>query len=74
MGKRRARTAARSRILDESFARIDLNGNSTITELLISKTVDKVLIGVITFEALGLSVDPTKGTLRETETLLLTEV
>jgi predicted aspartyl protease len=44
-----------------------------VTPVLISRTLDKVLIGVITLEALGLSVDPTKGTLRESETLLLSE-
>lgn len=34
-------------------------------------TLDKILIGVITLEALGLMVDPTKGTLKDTETLLI---
>ncbi len=71
IGKRRVRRAARSQILDESFAHIEMDGKSTVTPLLISKTLDKILIGVITLEALGLSVDPAKGTLRETETLLL---
>ncbi len=71
IGKRRVKTAARSQILDESFAHISVDGRSTVTPLLISKTLDKILIGVITLEALGLSVDPTKGTLKESETLLL---
>ncbi len=71
IGKRRVTTGARSQTLDQSFAHIEVDGKSTVTPLLISKTLDKILIGVITLEALGLSVDPTKGTLRETETLLL---
>jgi aspartyl protease family protein len=73
IGKRRVKTAARSQILNESFAHIAVNGRSTVTPLLISRTLDKVLIGVITLEALGLSVDPTKGTLKESETLLLSQ-
>jgi aspartyl protease family protein len=60
-------------VLNESFAQIAVNGKSTVTPLLISRTLDKVLIGVITLKALGLSVDSTKGTLRESETLLLSE-
>ncbi len=71
IGKRRVKTAARSQILTESFAHIEVNGKSTVTPLLISRTLDKILIGMITLEALGLSVDPTRGTLKETETLLL---
>ena len=55
----------------QSFAYIEVDGKNTVTPLLISGTQDKILIGVITLEALGLMVDPTKGTLKETETLLL---
>ncbi len=71
IGKRQVKTAARSQTLNESFAHIEVNGKSTVSPLLISTTLDKILIGVITLEALGLSVDPTRGTLKETETLLL---
>ncbi len=48
-----------------------VDGKSTVTPLLISKTLDKMLVGVITLEALGLSVDPAKITLKATETLIL---
>ncbi len=71
IGKRRVATAARSQTLDESFAHIEVDGKRTVTPLLISRTLNRILIGGITLEALGLSVDPTKGTLKETETLLL---
>lgn len=71
IGKRRVSTAAKSQVLDQSYAYVEMNGRNTVTPLLISKTLDKILIGVITLEALGLSVDPTKGRLRESETLLL---
>ncbi len=70
-GKRRVSTAARSQLLDQSYAYIEINGRNTVTPLLISRTLDKILIGVITLEALGLSVDMTKGRLKEAETLLL---
>ncbi len=71
IGNRRVKTASKIQTLDESFAHIQVDGKSTVTPLLISKTLDKILVGVITLEALGLSVDPTKGTLEATETLLL---
>ena len=71
LGKRRVETANRSQLLDQSFAYIEVDGKNTVTPLLISRTLDKILIGVITLESLGLMVDPTKGILKETETLLL---
>ncbi len=71
LGKRRVSTAAKTQLLDQSYAYVEINGRNTVTPLLISKTLDKILIGVITLEALGLSVDPTKGRLKEAETLLL---
>jgi clan AA aspartic protease len=71
LGKRRVETANRSQLLEQSFAYIEVDGKNTVTPLLISGTLDKILIGVITLEALGLMVDPTKGTLKDTETLLL---
>jgi predicted aspartyl protease len=39
--------------------------------LLISDTLETVLIGVITLEAMGLVVDPTTGQLKESEVYLL---
>ncbi len=71
LGKRRVSTAAKTQLLDQSYAYVEINGRNTVTPLLISKTLDKILIGVITLEALGLSVDPTRGRLKEAETLLL---
>jgi predicted aspartyl protease len=71
LGKRRVQTANRSQLLDQSFASIEVDRKNTVTPLLISGTLDTILIGAITLEALGLMVDPTKGTLKDTETLLL---
>ncbi len=71
LGKRRVLTATKSQLLDQSYAYVEIDGRSTVTPLLISKTLDKILIGVITLEALGMSVDSTRGRLKQTETLLL---
>ncbi len=71
LGKRRVSTAAKTQLLDQSYAYVEIKGRNTVTPLLISKTLNKILIGVITLEALGLSVEPTKGRLKEAETLLL---
>jgi aspartyl protease family protein len=46
-------------------------GYLTVTPILVSDTLDKILVGVITLEALGLTVDPTTGQLKEAETYLL---
>jgi aspartyl protease family protein len=70
-GKRVVRTATQSETLDQSFASVEINGNLTVTPLLVSDTLDKILIGAITLEALGLTVDPTTGQLKEAETYLL---
>lgn len=71
MGKRRVRTATQIETLDQSFASLEINGNTTVNPVLVSETLDKVLVGVITLEALGLMVDPLTGELKESETYLL---
>jgi aspartyl protease family protein len=70
-GKRTVRTATQFETLEESFASVEINGNLTVSPILVSDTLDKILIGVITLEALGLTVDPTTGQLKEAETYLL---
>jgi predicted aspartyl protease len=42
-----------------------------VTPVLISKEIKDALIGVLTLEALGLTVDPTTGKLKEARILLL---
>ncbi len=73
IGKRLVKTAGRSQMLEESFAYIQVDGKKTVTPLLISRTLDQILLGVITLEALGLAVDPKKGMLKASETLLMLE-
>ena len=56
---------------DESFAVVEIEGKRGLTPLLVSKDLKDLLIGVLTLEALGLTVDPTTGKLKETRILLL---
>jgi predicted aspartyl protease len=65
------KTAAGPQQLDQSYAYIELAGKAMVTPLLISDTLDTMLIGVITLEAMGLAVDPGTGRLRESEVFLL---
>lgn len=70
-GKRKVRTATQFESLEQSFVSVEIDGNLTVSPVLISETLDKILVGVITLEALGLMVDPTTGQLKEAETYLL---
>ena len=71
IGQTGVKTAAGPQQLDQSYAYIELAGKTMVTPLLISDTLDTVLIGVITLEAMGLAVDPTSGQLKESEVFLL---
>ena len=68
VGKKDVETAKGLDRLDESFAVIEIEEKRGLTPLLVSKDL---LIGVLTLEALGLTVDPTTGKLKETRILLL---
>jgi len=70
-GKRKVRTATQFETLEQSFVSVEINSEVSVTPVLVSEKLDKILVGVITLEALGLTVDPTTGQLRETETYLL---
>ncbi len=69
-GKRRVRTAAGDLVLDRARAVIQINGQSEVNPVLVSDSLDRVLIGVITLETLSLAVDPTTGELKDAEALL----
>ncbi|MGQ9469450.1 MAG: aspartyl protease family protein [Nitrososphaerales archaeon] len=71
VGKKEVETAKGLTRLDESFAVIEIEGKRGLTPLLVSKELKDLLIGVLTLEALGLTVDPTTGKLKETRILLL---
>jgi len=71
IGRRGVRTAKGYAELDESFAIVEVKGKRAATPILISREPSETLIGVITLEALGLTVDPITGELKEVEILLL---
>lgn len=71
VGKKRVESAKGYADLDESFAVVEIEGKQGVTPILISRELKDVLIGVLTLEALGLTVDPITSKLKETRILLL---
>jgi len=71
VGEKDVETAKGLTRMDESFAVVQIEGKRGLTPLLVSKDLKDLLIGVLTLEALGLTVDPTTGKLKETRILLL---
>jgi predicted aspartyl protease len=71
VGKKIVETAKGPTELDESFLVIEIKGKRAVTPVLISRDLKDVLVGVLTLEALGLTVDPTTGELKESRILLL---
>ncbi len=67
---RRVRTATGDITLDLTNAVVRIDGKSASNPVLVSKTIDRILVGVITLESLSLTVDPTTGELNEAEALL----
>ena len=65
------KTAAGPQQLDQSYAYVELAGKRMVTPLLISDTLETVLIGAMTLEGMGLAVDPSTGQLKESEVFLL---
>lgn len=68
---RKVRTASGVEELPESYVVVEALGERAVTPVLISDKLDRVLIGVLTLEALALKVDPSTGKLEKTELLLL---
>jgi len=69
--KRKVRTASGEEEMTESYLIIQILNERTVTPVLISEKLDRVLIGTLTLEALALKVDPKTGKLEKTELLLL---
>jgi len=69
-GRSRVETGAGIIELERSRAYIEILGKSEVVPVIISDTVDKVLIGVTTLEVLELEVDPITGKLKERALLL----
>jgi clan AA aspartic protease len=70
-GQTEVQTAEGILRIDRSFARITFNGRESDATVLVSDTYQGVLIGVITFEDLGLAVDPKGQQLIDSPFLLL---
>jgi predicted aspartyl protease len=58
-------------IFMESFALVEVKDRRATILILVLRGLTRALIGVITLEALGLTVDLTTGELKEVEVLLL---
>jgi clan AA aspartic protease len=70
-GSASVRTAEGVQELAASWAELELQGKRLVTHILISETLDTVLIGVTTLEGMGFAVDPRGQRLVPTELLLL---
>lgn len=69
LGKRKVRTANGDIEMDRAVAFIQIAAEGDLSPVLVSDTLDRVLVGVLTLEALALTVDPTTGELHEMEIL-----
>jgi len=69
--KRKVRTVSGEEELTESITLVEIQNEETVNPVLISPKIDRVLIGVLTLEALGLKVEPKAGRLEKTKLLLL---
>ncbi|MCP8309428.1 MAG: retroviral-like aspartic protease family protein [archaeon] len=70
-GKKVVKTAKGPATLSVSYAEILIGKRSGVSTVLVSDELDQPLIGVVTLEIVGLTVDPTTGQLKEVEALLL---
>ncbi|MGQ9469141.1 MAG: retroviral-like aspartic protease family protein [Nitrososphaerales archaeon] len=70
-GEKVVKTAKGPATLSESYAEILIGERSGVSTVLVSEEIDQPLIGVVTLEIVGLTVDPTTGQLKEVEALLL---
>lgn len=56
---------------DRSLATLQVQERTPDSPVLISPLIDRVLLGVLTLEALGLKVNPVTGTREDAEVVLL---
>lgn len=68
--KSKAMTAGGPIAIELSDANIEIAGKAASMRVAISEVMDRVLIGVVTLETLGLAVDPLSGELKESFYLL----
>jgi len=70
VARERVETGAGEIELVRSAARITIDGKQSVQDVLISDFIDRVLLGVVTLEAMALSLDPLTGKLKERRLLL----
>ena len=66
----KVRTASGFEELGESLALVDIEDNGAVSPVWMNPKLERVLIGVLTLEAMALKVDPATGKLEKTELLL----
>jgi clan AA aspartic protease len=71
VSRRKVRTASGEEEMTESYLIIEILNEKTVSPVLISEKLDRMLIGTLTLEALALKIDPKTGKLEKTELLLL---
>ena len=72
--RRRVVTASGEEDMPVSYIMVDISGEKTVTDVLISAKLNRVLIGVTTLESLAFKVNPKTGKLEKTEVLLLSTI
>jgi predicted aspartyl protease len=70
-GRSEVETATSDIIMERARALVQIDGRSEINPVYISETLEQVLVGVIALETLSLTVDPTRGQLKEANSLML---
>ena len=70
IGTSKVRTGAGILELERARCILRIEGKEIMQDVLVSDIIDKVLIGVVTLESLGLEVDPVTERIKETELLL----
>jgi predicted aspartyl protease len=71
LGPAPVRTASGSQELRQSYARVEIEGKFIVTNILLSETVGRAVIGVTTLEAMAFGVDPIHQKLIPGELLLM---
>lgn len=70
LGTAKVATGAGELELSRAAARLSIGQRETVQDVLVSDIIDRVLLGVVTLEAMGLALDPLTGELKERRLLL----
>jgi clan AA aspartic protease len=70
LGTAKVATGAGELELRQAVARLAIGERETVQDVLVSELIERVLLGVVTLEAMGLALDPLTGELKERGLLL----